>query len=37
MQNTIQNDVLVMPDAVKEYHFHQKIMEVVFVQHRFMQ
>ncbi|KAH0945341.1 hypothetical protein HN011_004030, partial [Eciton burchellii] len=34
MQNAIQNDMLAMSNAIKEYHFHQKIVQVVFIHHR---
>jgi len=26
-----------MSNAIKEYHFHQRIIQVVFIHHRFMQ
>ncbi|KAH0945332.1 hypothetical protein HN011_001530 [Eciton burchellii] len=34
MENAIQKTVLAMPNPIKEYLFHQKIVQVVFIHHR---
>jgi len=37
MENAIQKDVLMMPNPIKEYVFHQKIVQIVFIHHRIIQ
>jgi len=34
MENAIQQNVLAMPNPIKEYLFHQKIVQVVSIHHR---